>query len=185
MKKEIKIKDKTFPYTLKRRRGMRCMRMSVNAQGNFIVSAPRWYPLYLINKFIEEKSQWIWERLKNIEFESFSQKEKESQENYKKNKDLAKKIIGERIAFFNQYYNFSFKRISVKNQKTCWGSCSQKRNLNFNYKIINLPERERDYVIVHELCHLKELNHSHNFWQLVSEFFPNYKEIRKSIRKVL
>jgi len=164
---------------------MKCMRLSVSSTGNFVVSAPRWYPIYLINKFIEEKSQWIWEKLNNIDFESFSQNEKKSQMDYKKNKDLARKIIGERVEFFNQHYKFSFRRISVKNQKTCWGSCSQKGNLNFNYKIINLPERERDYVIFHELCHLKELNHSDKFWNLVAELFPDYKKIRKKINPVV
>ena len=61
--------------------------------------------------------------------------------------------------------------------------CSQKGNLNFNYKVINLEDHLRDYIIVHELCHLQELNHGQNFWKLVSEFFPDYREIRKQIKK--
>jgi len=182
--KLLKIRDRAFPYTLKRRRGMRSMRLSVSSAGSFVVSAPRWYPLYLINKFLEEKSEWIWEKLKNIDFESIATKDKNDKINYKTQKGLAGKIIQERLEFFNQYYNFIYKRVSIKNQKTCWGSCSQKSNLNFNYKVINLEGRLRDYIIVHELCHLKELNHGQNFWRLVSETFPDYKQIRKQINPI-
>jgi len=163
---------------------MRCMRLSISSQGNFVVSAPKWYPIFLINSFLEEKSQWIWEKLKNINFDSILEKNKNNKAEYKRKKELARKTIKERLNFFNQHYGFIFNRVSIKNQKTCWGSCSQKGNLNFNYKIINLSERERDYVIVHELCHLRELNHSKNFWNLVAEKFPDYKEIRKKIKKL-
>jgi len=183
--KLLKINGKAFPYILKKRRGMRCMRLSINSLGRVTISAPRWYPIYLINKFLEQKSEWPWEKLKDIDFSFLDQREKESAENYKRDKKLARKIILERLEFFNRHYNFRYKRVAIKNQKTCWGSCSQKGNLNFNYKIINLPERERDYVIVHELCHLEELNHSSRFWKLVAKFFPDYKQIRKNIKKII
>jgi len=178
----IKIKDKFFPYILKKRKGMRCMQISINSMGKLVVSAPKWYPIYLINKFLEEKVDWLWEKLKNVDFSLIEIKEKENQENYKKNKEFARSLIRERIEFFNQHYKFSYQRISIKNQKTCWGSCSQRGNLNFNYCLINLSEKERDYIIVHELCHLRELNHGKEFWKLVSETFPDYKEIRKKIK---
>jgi len=178
----LKIKDKEFPYILKKRKGMRSVRLSINSTGNLTASAPKWYPIWLINKFLEEKSEWIWKQLKDVDFSLTDQKEKEDRESYKKNKELARKIIRERVEFFNRYYNFSYNRISIKNQKTCWGSCSQKGNLNFNYKLIDLEDKERDYVIVHELCHLKELNHGKEFWKLVSETFPDYKIIRRKIK---
>jgi len=180
--RKLKIKGKEFPYILKKRKGMRCVRLSINSTGNLTASAPKWYPIWLINKFLEEKSEWIWKQLKDVDFSLADKREKESQEDYKNKKELARKIVRERIEFFNQYYNFSYNRISIKNQKTCWGSCSQKGNLNFNYKLINLSEKERDYVIVHELCHLKELNHGKEFWKLVSQTFPDYKIIRKKIK---
>ena len=161
---------------------MRCMRLSISSEGRFVVSAPKWYPVYLINKFIEEKSEWIWEKMKHIDFVSLAEKSKSDRINYKSQKKLAERIIFQRVEFLNQHYGFSFGRISVKNQKTCWGSCSQKGNLNFNYKVINLEDNLRDYIIVHELCHLKELNHSQNFWRLVAEIFPDYKQIRKKIK---
>ena len=89
----------------------------------------------------------------------------------------------ERVEYFNKIYNFSFNKILIKNQKTRWGSCSNKGNLNFNYKILFLPEALRDYIIVHELCHLKEFNHSKNFWKLISRAIPDYSEIKNELRK--
>ena len=103
---------------------------------------------------------------------------------YLKYKEQARTLIEERLNYFNQFYNLEVCRVSVRNQKTRWGSCSSKGNLNFNYKILFLPRDAADYIIVHELCHLKEMNHSKNFWALVSQTFPNYKYIRKNLKNI-
>ncbi len=107
---------------------------------------------------------------------------KRGKEDYLKYKDEALKLVQERIQFYNIKYKFNYNKIRIKNQRTRWGSCSQKANLNFNYRIIFLSEQMRDYIIVHELCHLKEFNHSKRFWNLVSSTLPNYKEIRKDLK---
>ncbi len=99
-------------------------------------------------------------------------------------KEFARDIITSRVAHFNDQYGFAFGRIAIKNQKRCWGSCSAKKNLNFNYKVIFLPEPLMDYVIVHELCHLKELNHGQQFWDLVGEAVPDYKEKRAHLKRI-
>jgi predicted metal-dependent hydrolase len=88
----------------------------------------------------------------------------------------------QRIEYYNQYYGFKYNKINIKNQKTRWGSCSKKGNLNFNYKILFLSAETRDYIVVHELCHLKEFNHSKKFWNLVAETIPNYLQIRKNLK---
>ncbi len=90
----------------------------------------------------------------------------------------------ERVAHWNQFYGFDYQKISVKNQKTRWGSCSKKGNLSFNYKIAFLPTAFADYIIVHELCHLKAFNHSQNFWGLVIQTTPQHKEIRKKLKQM-
>jgi len=102
--------------------------------------------------------------------------------NYLKHKEEASKLISERIDYYNNIYQFDFNRISIRNQRTRWGSCSSKKNLNFNYRLLFLPKRISDYIIVHELCHLKELNHSRRFWNLVAEVIPDYLDIRKELR---
>lgn len=102
---------------------------------------------------------------------------------YKENKDKALSIVKDRIEYFNTIYNFKWNRIVIRNQKTRWGSCSRKGNLNFNYKIALLPPESADYIIVHELCHLGEFNHSQKFWDLVAKTIPDYLVIRKDLRK--
>jgi hypothetical protein len=183
IKKKIKINKKIIEYKLQRRRKTRSVQLAIYADGNFVVTAPRWYPLYIIKKFIEEKSEWIFGQLKNIDFDKLGENKKADQRNYQANKVSVLAAIKNKVEFINCHYNFIYNRISIKNQKTCWGSASRKGNLNFNYKIINLPEELQNYIVVHELCHLKELNHGRKFWQLVAETMPKYKTLRKKLKE--
>jgi predicted metal-dependent hydrolase len=99
--------------------------------------------------------------------------------------ETARKLVHERLEHFNQFYKFTFNDVRIKSHQTRWGSCSSKGNLNFNYKIALLPPELADYIIVHELCHLGEFNHSQSFWNLVGKTIPNYLELRKSLREVI
>lgn len=101
---------------------------------------------------------------------------------YKKLKEHARFLVHAHLARLNQFYNFSFNRVCVKNHKSRWGSCSKKGNLNFNYKIIHLPVELAEYIVVHELCHLRELNHSPRFWALVARAVPDYKKRRHQLK---
>ena len=107
-----------------------------------------------------------------------------NRKHYLKHKKDAYRLISERIDYYNNIYGFDFNRISIRNQRTRWGSCSSKKNLNFNYRILFLPERMADYIIVHELFHLKEMNHSKKFWNLIAEVIPNYLEIREELKSI-
>jgi predicted metal-dependent hydrolase len=100
-----------------------------------------------------------------------------------KKREYARYFVWQRINSFNSFYNFKINRVAIKNTKSRWGSCSSKGNLNFNYKIIFLKPVLADYLIVHELCHLKELNHSKRFWALVKETLPDYVELNKKLKK--
>lgn len=181
-KKKIKIKNKEIEYDLKRRKGMRSLRLSVYPDGAFVVTAPKWYPLYVINKFLQEKSDWLFEKLKNVDFHQLAVKKQSEINCYAAGKEYARSVIADRVEFFNRRYHFSFNRISIKNQKSCWGSCSAKKNLNFSYKVASLPEELCDYIVVHELCHLQELNHGQKFWELVKMTVPNYNELRRKLK---
>ncbi|MBU1110417.1 M48 family metallopeptidase [Patescibacteria group bacterium] len=128
---------------------------------------------------------WIINGLKKNRFKKIRRVKKtcrSSSKDYKEKKEIARKLVKEKVERFNSFYAFKFGRISIRNQRTRWGSCSSKKNLNFNYRIIYLPERLADYIIIHELCHLKELNHTKKFWALVSKTFPDYKSINKELR---
>lgn len=87
----------------------------------------------------------------------------------------ARKIICERVDFYQSYINEEIGMIRIKEQKTRWGSCSSKHNLNFNWKCIMAPIEMVDYIVVHELCHLKQMNHSKAFWSEVEKILPDYK----------
>ncbi len=100
-------------------------------------------------------------------------------------KEIARTLAENRISHYNKLYDFKINRLAIKNSKTRWGSCSKKGNLNFNYKIALLPLELTDYIIVHELCHLGELNHSAKFWALVAQAVPDYLEIKKQFKKVV
>jgi predicted metal-dependent hydrolase len=99
-------------------------------------------------------------------------------------KEQARAIVQQRIEHFNALYSFSVGTIRIKNQKSRWGSCSKKGNLNFNYRIALLPERLIDYIVVHELCHLGEFNHSQNFWNLVARTIPDFALRRAELKKI-
>jgi predicted metal-dependent hydrolase len=90
-------------------------------------------------------------------------------------RDLAKDYIVRRVEQLARQHGFEYKRITIKSQSTRWGSCSSKHNLNFNWRLIMAPPAAIDYVIIHELCHLRELNHSARFWRLVAQYCPNYE----------
>jgi predicted metal-dependent hydrolase len=96
--------------------------------------------------------------------------------------ELARKLVYERLEYFNQFYNFKYNTVRIKSHLTRWGSCSSKGNLNFNYKIALLPPELADYIVVHELCHLGEFNHSQKFWDLVAQQIPNYQKLRERLK---
>lgn len=98
-------------------------------------------------------------------------------------KHRSKKMVHDLLKQYNAHYNFTYNRIAVRQQKSKWGSCSSKGNLNFNYKIFFLPEALAHYLIVHELCHLKEMNHSDRFWRLVGETIPDVREKAQLLRR--
>lgn len=94
----------------------------------------------------------------------------------------AETVFAERLTLYNQIYQYPYARVAIKAQKTRWGSCSRQGNLNFNWRLLLAPLAVLDYVVVHELCHLREMNHSPRFWQLVSVACPTYAAARRWLR---
>ena len=103
---------------------------------------------------------------------------------YLAHKEAARRLVHAKIAQFNAHYGFTILRVAVRDQKSRWGSCSKKGNLNFNYRLALLPEPLVDYVIVHELCHLAEFNHSPQFWARVAEMIPDYRARRAELKRI-
>lgn len=168
-------------YKVRRSARAKRMRIAVYCDGDVVVTVPKGFDLNLINRFVVQKKEWVFRKIHEFLSSPLRSKRKRSKSDYIKSKDEAYILVRERMNFFNENYGFMYNRINIKDQKTRWGSCSRKGNLNFNYKILFLPAEIRDYIIVHELCHLKEFNHSKNFWNLVRHTVPNYMEIRNNL----
>jgi predicted metal-dependent hydrolase len=95
----------------------------------------------------------------------------------------AEEVIHDRLRHFNEHYGFRYHRVALRDQKSRWGSCSRAGNLNFNWRLIMAPIEVIDYVVVHELCHLGQMNHSLWFWALVEEVMPDHKQHRRWLRE--
>lgn len=163
-------------YTLKSSMKARNIRISVYPDGRVVITKPDRVPVFRAMEFARTKSDWILRKVKK----SLDRKTIPLAAAMSRSDALA--FIKSRIEFYNQHYQLDYAHVSIKNHKSLWGSCSVRKNLNFNHRITQLPQDQADYIIVHELCHLKEMNHSEKFWALVAETVPDYKSIRKALK---
>jgi len=107
-----------------------------------------------------------------------------SSAHYTTHREHARALVSDRLSYWNQFFKLEYGRVAIRNQTTRWGSCSTRRNLNFNYRIAFLPIELADYVIVHELCHLIEFNHGPQFWAHVERAIPDYAVRKQTLRDV-
>ena len=185
MQKRITLENKEVVYSVRESARAKCLRITIYPGGELSATLPCGININKLENFLQQKADWILRKIKLAKKRKPSiLLPKSSRREYLAAKDQALKLAKQKIEEFNAIYNFRYQRISIRNQKTRWGSCSRKGNLNFNYKMIYLPEKHFDYIVIHELCHLKELNHSKAFWNLVGQVIPDYKEIRKEIRNL-
>jgi predicted metal-dependent hydrolase len=91
----------------------------------------------------------------------------------------AEKLLPEQVEYYSKLLDIPFKKLKIKDQRTRWGSCSNKGNINLNWRIIMAPNQVVAYVIIHELAHLRFMNHSKDFWKLVESYLPDYKKWKK------
>ncbi len=164
-----------------RRVNAHAVRISVFPGGEVRVVAPLLLPKSFIERFLEEKREWIAGQVFRMEHVPKKKTKKEARAAYLEHKEAARALVLARLAHFNKHYGLHFERVAIRDQHSRWGSCSRKGNLNFNYRLALIPLEFADYVIVHELCHIKEFNHSERFWSLVSECIPNYEALRAQL----
>lgn len=183
MKKEIDLHKKKVEYTLRVSKRARRMRLAIYGNGDFVVTVPQRASENVIEQFILRRSSWVLDTLEY--FKKFSSRvlTRDDTFEFSRHKGSALVLAKERLAYFNEIYRLTWGKVTIRNQKTRWGSCSKKGNINFNYKIALLPAHLADYIIVHELCHLSEFNHSRKFWDLVAQTVPNHREVRNELKK--
>ena len=150
-------------------------------EGEILVRAPRRASTGVIREFVDSHGAWI---AKTMERQSRQTVPKMLDEAERKRlRQRAGEMIRERVEYYAPKMGVTYNRIFIKEQKTRWGSCSSSGNLNFNWKLILIDEELLDYVVVHELAHRKQMNHSPQFWQEVEKILPDYKERRRRLKE--
>lgn len=161
--------------------------IQVNSDLSVTVRAPRSVSEKDIEEILKKKEAWISKHIEKIKKtkERFKAEptEKLTREKVIALAEEALKVIPERVEYFAKVIGVTYGKITVRNQKTRWGSCSSKGNLNFNCLLMLAPPEVLDYVVVHELCHRKQMNHSKAFWLEVEKVLPDYKEARKWLKE--
>jgi hypothetical protein len=180
--KRISTSGGEIEFLLRPNRRVSALRLSVYPDGRIAVSAPARLSPLSIEAFVKNKMDWIVDKIKY--FKKFTGRTVllGGRREYLKHKESARVLAHERLTHFNQFYKFSYRAVAIRDQKSRWGSCSKQGNLNFSYKIARIDPELADYIIVHELCHLKEFNHSKRFWDLVAQSIPNYVVLRKRLK---
>jgi len=160
----------------------------INCDVQIVATIPDNFSENILEKFISQKIDWILRKTEYFRLRNEKNKGrvplKSSQRDYKKYKEKALALAKNRLQLYNQFYGFKYKKISIRNQKTRWGSCSRNGHLSFNYKIALISRNLSNYIIVHELCHLGEFNHSPRFWNLVEKTIPDCRKLRKEVRMI-
>lgn len=185
MQRSIRLQkqEEEISYTLCYSKRARRMRITLHYDGRIIVTVPHRMKRYAAEQFIASKSSWIQSKLTYITSLKIRAPKTINKQSYMRYKSAAHLLACQRIAYFNAMYALPYRRIFIRNQKTRWGSCSKTGNLNFNYRIALLPPHLSDYIIVHELCHVAQLNHSQTFWNLVARAIPYYTQARRELRE--
>lgn len=172
------------PIIIRRRRGLRQLRIAVAHDGQVTVTAAKLVPLFLVKRFVSRQREWI--RLAQERFQKAGHQSKLSPEEKKARfleyRDAARVLVHTRVDYFAKQFGFAPGLITIRDQRTRWGSCSGSGALSFNYRIVFLSNRLADYIVAHELCHLRELNHGPRFWGLLEEILPDAIDRRKELR---
>lgn len=167
-----------------RRSYRKTLALEVTSDANVIVRAPFFMPQAEIERFLNSKRAWLEKSLQKVKAHKASQPEtrKLTEKELELLAKKAKVIFPQKVAYYAKRVGVTYGRITIRNQKTRWGSCSSQGNLNFNCLLMLAPEEVQDYVVVHELCHRKEMNHSKRFWDEVAKVMPDYKVHKKWLK---
>lgn len=172
------IKMKIGEYNVEVRRSKRkSAAIKITADMQIVVFVPLYVSDNEIERMVISKSKWIDEHMLKVQstVDERSKLEKITFEQIKELADQAVEYIPKRVKYYAEKENFVYNKITIKNLVSRWGSCSTKGNLNFNCLLMLMPDYVIDYIVVHELCHLREMNHSEKFWTEVEKIMPDYQ----------
>jgi len=218
----IEINNVSYDYQIKKKRGMKGIRLRLAQDGILKISMPWYIPAKEAKKFLFKSANWIEKNFNTLNLNKnryyyLGNEIKIIKKNidgvnsikYYLQEDIfyievTRDIIIDETKIFHEWlrkkaefllfykvkeiaqkFDFQYNLVRIKDMKSRWGSCSSKKNLSFNLKLIYFKPKVIEYVIVHELCHLKEMNHSQEFWKLVENIIPNYKIYRNELKKII
>ena len=163
--------------------------IQVTRDGRVLVRSPRRCSRSYIDNFVSQNEGWVLKHLARAKEQEEKKKSASSSHPPLSEKDrsryieIARDIFTRKTKYYARIMGVTYGRISIREQKTRWGSCSSKGNLNFNWRLILAPEEVLDYVVVHELVHRREMNHSKAFYAIVESVLPDYRRAWKWLRE--
>ncbi len=176
------IKDWLSSVIIKKRRRAKKLSLKVRDDGSVTLTLPYVVSLKVARQFLLTHQEWVATARKKMQSVPKRLLNQGGKQEYALYKEQARGQIAKRVEYFCSIYNTSFTGLSIRNQKSRFGSCSARGHLSFNYRLIFLPKSLLDYVVAHEVCHLLELNHSQKFWALVARTIPDYQERKRQIQ---
>lgn len=184
MVRRVQIDGNYINYRLTRRAWSRGVSLRVHYTGELRVSAPKLIPISFIESFLKKQSDWIQSALQKVAKHNSTHPKKtySGTELLTLKKQTLEKIMP-RLFHYGHLLDVTWKNVSIKKLKSRWGSCASTGNLSFSCFLALVSDDLIDYVVVHELAHRKEFNHSPKFWSVVASVFPNYKQARADLRR--
>ena len=194
---QIEIEEKIITVELKNRKNIKHCYLRILKENLIEIKANRYFTLYDAKKLIEKKSEWIKSSIKKLSKNRLNEDEfsylgeiKKLEDFNIKNLDIfykkeIRKILPSKVEELSKKMQLFPTSISFRKNKRTWGSCNYKNGLNFNILLMKFPIEVMEYVIIHELAHIKHKNHSKDFWNLVEIYCPNYREIEKRFKNSL
>ena len=177
---------KSFEYEIIYSR-RKTVAIQITSMGQVVVRAPYRCPRSFIEAFVRGKEDWVLKHLEqaqaNLEKRQASAHPPLSTADRTRYIKIARDIFTRKVEYYARIMGVSYGRISIREQKTRWGSCSSKGNLNFNWRLILAPEEVLDYVVVHELAHCREMNHSKAFYAVIESVLPDYRRAQRWLRE--
>ena len=185
----IKYQSQSYelPYTLIRSK-RKSYAISISPDGQITVRVPLVTSDREVRQILSQKQHWIVTKYLEQQEKQINKPVSgltDAQRNALTQRYIvaAKEYFPKRAAYFRQFTGGTYNRITIRDQKTRWGSCSAKGTLSFNWRLMLAPPAILDYVVVHELCHLTHMNHSAAFWQAVESVYPDYRNARKWLKE--
>jgi predicted metal-dependent hydrolase len=161
----------------------RTLALMVTHEGRVLVKAPSRTPEKYVLDFVKLKSSWIQRKIDQANQSQLSVHGLELENlDIAKQKKIAKTIVLEKIEYWSEKMRISYKNVRLSSARTRWGSCTHQNTISINWRLSLLPMELLDYVIIHELAHVKEKNHSSKFWDIVHKDCPDFKTLRKKLK---